>query len=283
HARQCGTCGNCAPHSATRAPLPLDESAVLPRSRRKTRERAQPRQTQPVPARRSLTDDETTRVRKILACATRMKGRFGKQVLAATLRGSTAKNVMQPRLHELSTYGLLSDMRQDDILLYIDELLATGCLKTSGGEYPTISITEFGDAVMRERDRVQLPLPVGPARPAAHQQTAAAAPADSEQGATRTMIETFLLYRQGLSLEEIAARRSCSVGTIEGHLAECVRAGFPVDVSQFVSAADRSQIENAVAQHGTERLKPLRDALPETITYAMIRLVIADLPRSGVK
>ena len=99
------------------------------------------------------------RVRKILACATRMKGRFGKQALAATLRGSAAKNVMQAHLNELSTYGLLRDMRQDDILLYIDALLAARCLQVCPGDYPTISITELGGLVMRDRERVELPLP----------------------------------------------------------------------------------------------------------------------------
>ena len=85
---------------------------------------------------RALTDDETLRVRKILACATRMKGRFGKNVLAATLRGSAAKNVLQARLNELSTYGLLKDMKQDDILLYIDALVAARCLANHSGRVP---------------------------------------------------------------------------------------------------------------------------------------------------
>jgi ATP-dependent DNA helicase RecQ len=87
-----------------------------------------------------------------------MKGRFGKAVLAGTLRGSAAKNVMQAHLNELSTYGLLNDMRQDDILQYIDALCVAGCLRVSRGEYPTVSITEPGERVMREQERVQLVL-----------------------------------------------------------------------------------------------------------------------------
>ncbi len=87
-----------------------------------------------------------------------MKGRFGKGVLAATLRGSAAKNVMQSHLNELSTYGLLREMRQEDILLYIDALSAAGCLRVSPGAYPTISITGLGERVMREQERIQLRL-----------------------------------------------------------------------------------------------------------------------------
>jgi len=101
HAPKCGTCGNCTPNTAARTPLThhevLDEDRLSPRA---------------------LTSEESLRVRKILACATRMKGRFGKTVLAGTLRGSAAKNVMQAHLNELSTYGLLQDLRQEDILAY---------------------------------------------------------------------------------------------------------------------------------------------------------------------
>ena len=54
-------------------------------------------------------------------------------MLAATLRGSAAKNVMQAHLNELSTYGLLKDMRQDDILIYIDALIRARCLQSQPG------------------------------------------------------------------------------------------------------------------------------------------------------
>jgi len=88
-----------------------------------------------------------------------MKGRFGKHMLAATLRGSAAKNVMQAQLNELSTYGLLRDMRQDDILLYVEALLTADCLRVSGGEYPTICITDLGGRVMRQQETIELTLP----------------------------------------------------------------------------------------------------------------------------
>ena len=156
HARRCGTCGNCSPHSPARTPLNSDEvlsDATVPgRSRRKGATASPPISP------RALTDDESLRVRKILACAARMKGRFGKHLLAASLRGSAAKNVMHAHLNELSTYGLLKDMRQEDILLYIDALLGGGCLRVSGGTYPTVSITELGERVMREQEKVDLAL-----------------------------------------------------------------------------------------------------------------------------
>jgi superfamily II DNA helicase RecQ len=65
---------------------------------------------------------------------------------------------MTAGLNELSTYGLLKDMAADELHIYIEALIAAGCLKVKGGAYPTISTTELGDRVMREQERVDLAL-----------------------------------------------------------------------------------------------------------------------------
>ena len=151
HARKCGTCGNCSPNSSARTALTSAELADAPaRPRRKG---AQPGQTV---APRTLTNEENLCVRKILAGAARMKGRFGKSLLAASLRGSAARAVMKASLNRLSTYGLLKEMRQEDIMLYVEALLEAGCLQVSAGAYPTISITELGERVMREQEKIAL-------------------------------------------------------------------------------------------------------------------------------
>jgi ATP-dependent DNA helicase RecQ len=278
HARQCGTCGNCAPRSyANSLPAISDTLKKIPGGKTARKGHGEARDFL-VP--RAITDDETLRVRKILACATRMKGRFGKHVLAATLRGSAAKNVLQAHLNQLSTYGLLKDMKQDDILLYIDALIAARCLRITPGEYPMVLITQLGDGVMRERERIELALPKAH-RPAGSESGVAANETEDRLVPSQTMMETFTLYRRGISLEDIASRRNCTARTVEGHLVDCVRAGLAVDVSQFVSDSERAQIQKAIAAHGTDKLRPIRDALPESITYTMIRFVIAEQERDG--
>ena len=248
HARQCGTCGNCAPNSAVRGPLTSAEalnplSCVSPHGKTRT---ALVETTL-----RALSVDETLRVRKILAGAKRMKGRFGKNVLAATLRGSAAKNVMQSHLNELSTYGLLKDMRQDDILIYVDALIQARCLRVNPGEYPTVSITDLGDRVMREQEQIELSLP---AISSSGQFDTSNQVSNDESVTTNTMRETYSLYQRGLSAEEIASERGCTKGTIEGHLIECLRAGLAIDIGQFVSSDQRLLIEKAIAKHGAESL-----------------------------
>ncbi len=146
HQRECGTCGNCRPGDAAHVYQPeADDSS---------RSISAPLEATP----RALTDEETLRVRKILACAKRMNGRFGKKILVGTLRGSAAKQILTAHLNELSTYGLLKDMAADELENYIDALVAARCLKVKGGAYPTIATTELGDRVMREQELVMLAL-----------------------------------------------------------------------------------------------------------------------------
>jgi len=71
--------------------------------------------------------------------------------LVSTLRGSAAKQVLTARLNELSTYGLLREMANDELEVYIDALIAARCLRAKPGAYPTISTTELGDRIMREQ------------------------------------------------------------------------------------------------------------------------------------
>jgi len=141
--RQCGTCGNCRPGDSTVSPQATEAISAPVNS-----------------APRDISDDELLRVRKILACAKRMNGRFGKKILVGTLRGSAAKQIVTAQLNELSTYGLLRDMAADEVEIYIDALVAARCLKVKGGAYPTIATTELGDRVMREQERIMLTLPV---------------------------------------------------------------------------------------------------------------------------
>jgi ATP-dependent DNA helicase RecQ len=103
--------------------------------------------------------------------------------------------------------------------------------------------------------------------------------AEEDKAPAQTIFQTYALYRQGFSVEEIAHQRNCTTGTIESHLVDCVRAGLAIDVSKFVSVSDRAQIETAMAEYPTKKLKPIHDSLPESITYNMIRFVIADRRR----
>jgi hypothetical protein len=50
-----------------------------------------------------------------------------------------------------------------------------------------------------------------------------------------------------------------------------------VRVEDFVSPVNRTLIEAAVQTHGLAFLRPIKDAVPESIGYTEIRMVVAAL------
>ncbi|MBA3767240.1 MAG: RecQ family ATP-dependent DNA helicase [Acidobacteria bacterium] len=229
---------------------------------------------------RPLTDEESLLVRKILACAARMQGRFGKGLLAATLRGSRAKTITQAGLNQLSTYGILDDMTQDELMIYIDALVAAGCLSVAGGAYPTVSLSPLGNDCMRERAVVELALPQTFLSSIDTNTAVKAGTPTVSHKQVSTVDETYALHCEGLAIEEISERRGLTEMTIEKHLAECIVRGLAFDLSRHVAERDQALIEIAIDQLGTQQLRPLRDALPSHINYRMIRFVVAEVKRA---
>jgi ATP-dependent DNA helicase RecQ len=111
-------------------------------------------------AARALNEEETIIIKKILSCVARLKNRFGKGTVAAVLRGSSSKQVLDNDLNKLSTYGLLRSMTQDEITLFIKALIQADCIAVDRGAYPTVSLTDFGREVMLGRAEATLELPL---------------------------------------------------------------------------------------------------------------------------
>ena len=158
---------------------------------------------------------------------------------------------------------------------------AAGCLRVTSGSYPTVSLTELGGEVMRERANVELALSETQLSSLATVTfNSSPAPSKAKAKSASTIDETYDLYNEGLSIEEICQHRGLTAFTVEKHLAECIMQGRLFDISRHVSDADRALIEIAIDQLGTQLLRPLRDALPPHINYRMIRFVVADVQRA---
>jgi ATP-dependent DNA helicase RecQ len=92
--------------------------------------------------------------------------------------------------------------------------------------------------------------------------------------------ETIRLLREGRSFIEIAEIRGRQVGTVVNMVADLVERGRLEYRVDWVGAEAHRQIEEAVGRLGSQWLKPLREALPQEITYEQIRLVVAFVRRS---
>lgn len=90
---------------------------------------------------------------------------------------------------------------------------------------------------------------------------------------------TLSLHRDGLSIDEIAARRGLVPSTIVNHLADCITAGEEVQMERLVDPVHRARIERAIGEIGDATLGALREVLGDAFTYDEIRFVRADLRR----
>jgi len=117
---------------------------------------------QPIPARPD--DPVFDVVRKVLSGVARTHGRFGRNLIAQMLCGSTAAMVTRMKLDRLSTYGLLRHLRQTDVVPLLDALLTVGCLEQVNFESgrPLVQITRHGEQVMRCEAGLDEGLPIAP-------------------------------------------------------------------------------------------------------------------------
>jgi ATP-dependent DNA helicase RecQ len=87
-------------------------------------------------------------------------------------------------------------------------------------------------------------------------------------------LATYELYRQGASLHEIAKKRNLSLITIENHILQCASEGMEIRWDDIIVPEYEAMIEKVISQVGAERLKPLKEQLPDEISYFMIKAVI---------
>jgi ATP-dependent DNA helicase RecQ len=89
--------------------------------------------------------------------------------------------------------------------------------------------------------------------------------------------DTLQLLEEGRTFEEIAQIRGRKVSTVVEMVAKLIEEGETEFRMQWFSSERYAQIASAVQQFGKERLKPVKEALPDEITYGEIRLVAAHL------
>jgi ATP-dependent DNA helicase RecQ len=84
-------------------------------------------------------------------------------------------------------------------------------------------------------------------------------------------LETFQLHQQTLSIEEIAQKRDLTLSTVENHLIQCAQQGMEVDFNRLIPAKYIPLLQEAVEEVGRDRLKPIKEQLPEEVSYFMIK------------
>src|SRR5262249_19830671 len=90
-------------------------------------------------------------------------------------------------------------------------------------------------------------------------------------------IQTFPLFDEGLSVEQVAERLGRAPSTTYGYLESYIHQRRVTDPSRWISGREFAEIQSAVEQTGSEKLKPIHEALGGRIAYERIRIAIACL------
>ncbi|MBV9145248.1 MAG: RecQ family ATP-dependent DNA helicase [Acidobacteria bacterium] len=92
---------------------------------------------------------------------------------------------------------------------------------------------------------------------------------------SKAATETERLLAQGHSLEKIAEIREVTLGTVVDSISQMVEAGQIEFREDWVSREKLGHIRKAYARLGDVRLRELKDALPDNVTFHDLRLCLA--------
>ena len=90
-----------------------------------------------------------------------------------------------------------------------------------------------------------------------------------------TRLITYEMYTNGMSIEDIVNERGLTRISIENHLIDCLEKGMDLNLTKYVHTEFKTEIEKAINDIGIEKLKPIKEALPEEVSYFDIRYYIA--------
>ena len=102
--------------------------------------------------------------------------------------------------------------------------------------------------------------------------TAPAAPPPSRSNLGDSARETLRRFRAGHSVEQIARERGVTTGTILGHIAEGIERREPVDLQNFFTVAELTEVAAAFNRNGFGNITAVFDSLGGAIDYGRLRV-----------
>lgn len=84
---------------------------------------------------------------------------------------------------------------------------------------------------------------------------------------SNTITISYDLFKEGKSIAEIAKLRNLNIRTIETHLLSCFENGKDINLENYIHPEFENDIYNIIDKLGFEKLKPLKDALSEKVSY----------------
>jgi ATP-dependent DNA helicase RecQ len=101
--------------------------------------------------------------------------------------------------------------------------------------------------------------------------SAKSTPASSEDASHRASLK---LFEEGKDILNIAAARSLSPTTVESHLLKALEEGLFQDTTRLLDEETENAILEKAESVGFDKLKPIKEALPESFTYFQIKVAL---------
>ena len=90
------------------------------------------------------------------------------------------------------------------------------------------------------------------------------------------MRETLSMLKKGTKASEIAGKRGLTLGTIEAHIAQLIKAG-DIHISQCMEEDKIDNIVSVIREIKAVSLQPVKERLGDHFTYGEIRAVMNHL------
>lgn len=103
--------------------------------------------------------DRTRDAQIVFSCIHRMRERFGVSLIAAVLKGSRNKKVLQYGFDQLPTYAMLRALTEKQISELINLFIAEGYLRLSEGQYPIVQLEPLAVDVLKGNHTVMMRAP----------------------------------------------------------------------------------------------------------------------------
>lgn len=229
-------------------------------------------------------EDPQILLKKLLSGVARCRGRFGAHIIAGMLRGSRSKRILQSGLDKLSTYALLSELRQQDLILLLE--LLNQLELTAHNEFGALTLTDAGSELMRSQEALPShiaqalsevllssdELPPDGLRPTMRRR----APAGGTGELNATYFRTLELVKKGLSYQEIARQRGLTSASVLRHFMVLADRGYSLNLTAHQDQDFLPKLRE-VATHWTlgDPLAPLKEQLSDSYTYDALKLHLA--------
>ncbi|MCY6483780.1 DNA helicase RecQ [Clostridium aestuarii] len=297
------------------------------------------------------TIDITVDAQKIFSCIYRIREKYGVTMIAEVLRGSKNKKILNLRLNQLSTYGIMKNYTIKGIKDLINVLIAEEYLTLTEEEFSVVKLKNKAIDVLKNKEKVMqkvykrkekvqednslfemlreirkkiaqreavppyivfadsslkemseyVPLikeemlnvkGVGEKKFERYgeefleviieynnehnlrKQEMINNEEDSKDKKIPSHVKTLSMVKEGKKLEEISQIRGAKLDTVKDHIIKCGLEGYEIDWNLLIPQQHEELILEKIKEVGCEKLKPLKDLLPEDIEYITIKAVI---------